>query len=99
MATKKTADEIQQTAESLSEKDLRKEQEEALSELVPFLAFKDSGKYKDDITVVVNGKTWRIKRGVQVMVPKYIYTILRQSIEQDAKTADFIEAQRSKADF
>lgn len=64
-----------------------------LKEPVPFYAFKDDDKYKDDITVGVNGRIFRIKRGVQVMVPRYVYNVLMRSMEQDAKTADLINSQ------
>jgi hypothetical protein len=64
-----------------------------LSEPVPFYAFKDNDKYKDDITVGVNGKIFRIKRGVQVMIPRNVYNVLMRSMEQDAKTADMISNQ------
>ena len=64
-----------------------------LKELVPFYAFKDNDKYKDDITVGVNGRMFRIKRGEQVMIPRYVYNVLMRSMNQDAKTADLMDAQ------
>lgn len=64
-----------------------------LKETVPFYAFKDNDKYKDDITVGVNGRMFRIKRGEQVMVPRYVYNVLMRSLNQDAKTADLMDAQ------
>ena len=67
-----------------------------LNEEVPFYAFRDNEKYKDDITVGVNGKMYRIKRGVQVMIPRNVYNVLMRSMNQDAKTADMI-AERSGA--
>ena len=63
-----------------------------LKELVPFYAFKDNDKYKDDITVGVNGRMFRIKRGEQVMIPRYVYNVLMRSMNQDAKTADLMDA-------
>lgn len=60
-------------------------------ELVPFCAFKDGGKYKEDITVIVNGKSWRIKRGEEVMIPKYVVDVIRQSEKQDLAAANFAE--------
>ncbi len=41
---------------------------ERLKERVPYMAFKDDGKYKDDIVVIVNGGNFIIKRGVIVML-------------------------------
>lgn len=64
---------------------------ENLDELVKFRAFKDNGKYKDDITVIVNGKSWRIQRGVDVEIPRYVHNVIMQSEEQDLKAANFAE--------
>ncbi len=60
-------------------------------ELVKYRAFKDNGKYKDDITVIVNGKPWRIQRGVEVEIPRYVYNVIIQSEEQDLKAANYAE--------
>jgi len=68
-------------------------QDAYLKELVPFFAFRDNDKYKDDITVGVNGRMFRIKRGEQVMIPRYVYNVLMRSMNQDMKTADMIAAQ------
>lgn len=65
-----------------------------LNELVPFEAFKDNDKYKDDITVIVNGKIWRIKRGEEVMIPRYVYNVLKQSEKQDRAASNFAEAKQ-----
>lgn len=59
-------------------------------ELVPFRAFKDAGKYNDDITVGVNGKIWRIKRGVDLMIPRKVREVIMNSMDLEAKTADMI---------
>lgn len=67
------------------------------SELVTIQLFKDSEKYKDDKFVAVNGKTWQIKRGVPVQVPKYVADVLEQSMKQDTATANMIE--RENAEF
>ena len=58
--------------------------------LVPVMLFKDNGKYKDDVTVGLNGKIWRIKRGVTVMVPREVREILDHSQYQDTQTANMI---------
>jgi len=65
-------------------------------ELVPFRAFKDAGKYKDDIVVGVNGKIWRIKRGIEVMIPRKVYQVLSNSMKQDGKTADMLTGLQEK---
>ena len=71
-----------------------KEKQVDLNELVPFEAFKDNDKYKDDITVIVNGKIWRIKRGEEVMIPRYVYNVLKQSEKQDRAAAYYAEAKQ-----
>lgn len=63
------------------------------NERVPFKAFRDTGKYSDDIVVGINGKQWRIKRGVEVMIPRNVREVIYQSMDQDASTADMIARQ------
>ena len=58
------------------------EAKEWLEEEVPLYLFKDTGKYKGDVVVPFNGKNWVIQRGVEVMVPRYIYNVVRQSQAQ-----------------
>lgn len=60
--------------------------------MVSFFAFKDDGKYKDDIVVGLNGKIYRIQRGKYVRIPKDVYDIIRQSMAQDAATAEYLES-------
>ena len=62
--------------------------------MVSFFAFKDDGKYKDDIVVGLNGKIYRIQRGKYVRIPKDVYDIIRQSMAQDAATAEYLESKR-----
>ena len=69
---------------------------ENLDELVKFKAFKDNGKYKDDITVIVNGKSWRIQRGVYVEIPRYVHNVIMQSEEQDLKATNYAESKRDE---
>lgn len=51
--------------------------------MVKFRAFKDDGRYKDDIFVSVNGKRYQIKRGEDVMIPESVYEVLANSQIQD----------------
>lgn len=88
MAEKKKA-----TEEEIEEIKTPKDPEAFLKERVPFYAFKDNGKYKDDITVGVNGRVFRIKRGETVYIPRYVYNVLMNSMAQDASTADYIDQQ------
>ena len=67
-----------------------------LLELVPFTAFKDDDKYKDDIYVAVNGRRFQIKRGERVMIPRYVHNVLIQSQEQDKSTFTLMEQKASE---
>lgn len=60
-------------------------------ERVTIKLFKDSKEYKDDLTVVVNGKAFKIQRGVEVSVPKYVAEVIEHSAAQDEKTDQLIE--------
>lgn len=94
MAEKKTKPVTEQVEEELVVEPF--DAKKYWSEKVPFRAFKDNGKYKDDITVGWNGRVYLIKRGVEVMIPRAVREILYQSMEQDERTAAFIEAETSR---
>ena len=47
-----------------------------ITRLVKIKLFKDKDKYSEDVTVVVNGTTFRIQRGVEVEVPYYVAEVL-----------------------
>lgn len=68
-----------------------KQQEAWLNEKIPFYAFKDDGKYKDDIVVIVNGKTWQIKRGYNVMIPRFVAMAIDNAAKQAAESANWNE--------
>ena len=62
--------------------------------LVRYKAFKDNDKYKDDITVIVNGRIWRIQRGVWVDLPQYVIDVIEQGNDQDLAAANYSEQQQ-----
>ena len=64
-----------------------------MNELVPFFAFRDNDKYKDDIFVGLNGKGYQIQRGKQVMIPRGVYNILIRSMRQDERTSELMASQ------
>ncbi len=64
-----------------------------LREPVEFYAFRDNDRYKDDVIAGVNGKLFRIKRGVTVKIPRYVREVIVRSMEQDARTTELIDAQ------
>ena len=58
-----------------------------MREEVEIELFYDGDKYKDDVIVGVNGKTWQIQRGVKVTVPRYVAKVIQNSLEQDKASA------------
>ena len=64
-----------------------------MNELVPFFAFRDNDKDKDDIFVGWNGKGYQIQRGKQVMIPRGVYNILIRSMRQDERTSELMASQ------
>jgi len=62
--------------------------DEYLKQKVPFQAFKDNDKYKDDIVVIINGKTWVIQRGKHVMIPRYVKHVIENSERQKVHSAN-----------
>ena len=63
-----------------------------MKEKVKIKLFKDNDKYKDDLFVSVNGRTFQIQRGVEVEVPKAVEEVIRRSEEADLMTATLISA-------
>lgn len=53
--------------------------------------YKDNEKYKDDVQVIVNGKVFLIKRGVQVEVPDYVAEVLENAQIQAQYAAEYSE--------
>ena len=71
-----------------------RKQEARLNEPVTIQLFKDGNKYRDDVFVSVNDKTWQIQRGVPVTVPRIVAEVLQQSQEQDIRAAAYQEQQQ-----
>ncbi|MBQ5765700.1 MAG: hypothetical protein IIW03_06115 [Clostridia bacterium] len=53
--------------------------------------FKDNGRYRDDVYVAVNDRTYLIKRGVEVTVPRFVEQALQNSLTQDEYVASLVE--------
>lgn len=72
---------------------------EFLKERIPYQAFKDDNRYKDDIVVIVNGENFIIKRGVIVQIPRYVIAVL-ESKDRELRTANlYKEAAMLNAGF
>lgn len=67
----------------------------AAEEQVEIRLFKDNERYKDDVFVAVNGRSFQIKRGETVRVPRYVADVLEQSMNQDAATAKLMDRESS----
>ena len=72
-------------------KNKEKEIKEAIPEgerLVEVELFRDNKDYKDDVFVVVNGKSVSIKRGERVKIKEKFARVLTNSLKQDISTAE-----------
>lgn len=56
--------------------------EQYMNQGVPFYAIFDGERYKDDINVTVNGKTWQIQRGQHVQIPRFVFEAIMASERQ-----------------
>lgn len=61
-----------------------------LNEEVSFKLFKDSDKYKDDVTIGINGKLVKIRRGETVRIKRKYLMLIDQGQRQDEKTAELM---------
>lgn len=66
-------------------------QKNPLEEMVSIRLFKDNERYRDDVFVSVNGRTFQIKRGVEVQVPRYVQEVLENSMSQDMVAAAMVD--------
>lgn len=88
---KNAKDEAEKAASGKAEMSVEaKKADEYWNEEVEIQLFKDSGKYKDDVYVAVNGENCIIQRGIPVKVKRKFAEVLRQSLAQDNETADMI---------
>ncbi len=62
-----------------------------MNQPVTIKLFKDNERYKDDVYVAVNERSYLIKRGVEVTVPRFIEQALKNSLAQDEYVASLVE--------
>jgi|AntDeeMinimDraft_6_1070357.scaffolds.fasta_scaffold04865_2 hypothetical protein len=87
-STFEKAEEIkEEPVKRLTKKERRKKAEARLKERIPFKALYDGEKYVDDITVTVNGTNYVIRRGITVMIPRFVYNVLSEQERQKAVAA------------
>lgn len=65
--------------------------EEYMKQPVTIKLFKDNGRYRDDVYVAVNDRSYLIKRGVEVTVPRFIEQALQNSLAQDEYVASLVD--------
>ena len=59
--------------------------------MVKIRLFKDSNKYKNDLFVGVNGRTFLIKRGVEVEVPESVARVIEDAQAQEIEAMCVME--------
>ena len=59
--------------------------------LVEIELFRDNKDYKDDVFVAVNGESCLVARGKKVKIKKKFADVIKQSMEQDVKTARLMD--------
>lgn len=104
MAENKTAAELKKELEALkailSQKEASNKSvtvktvsanEEYMKQPVTIKLFKDNDRYRDDVYVAVNDRSYLIKRGVEVTVPRFIEQALKNSLAQDEYVASLVE--------
>ncbi len=52
----------------------------------------DSDKHNDDLYVSVNGRRHLVRRGEEVLVPKAVAEVIKESVKQDERAARMIKA-------
>lgn len=62
--------------------------EEYLEQRVPIMLFKDADKYKDDVTIAINGERIQIQRGIQVYVKRKYLSVIENQYRQQMIAAE-----------
>ena len=65
-------------------------------EMVEIKLFKGEGKYSQEVFVGRNGRSFLIKRGEKVLVPKGIADILENSERMDSLAQERVEAAKKR---
>jgi len=65
--------------------------------MVEIELYRDNDKYNNDVTVIVNGKVYQIKRGEKVKVPKAVAEVLDNAKAQRNFATRTIDRLRDKS--
>lgn len=68
------------------------ELEKFYDEKVPVMLIKDNAKYKDDLTVTLNGTNYRLQRGVQIMLPRRVALVIERSHKQELDAQAYVDS-------
>lgn len=72
---------------------VKKAPEDDVNRPVTIRLFKDNFRYVEPLYVGINGKTWLIRRGEDVVVPWYLAEFIRIMEETDQRTSMMIQQQ------
>lgn len=78
-------------AENTAKEQQEVQQTEQKKDTVRFTLFKDNDKYKSDLFVGVNGKSYLVKRGVEVELPRGVYETIKNSQAQMVAASEAME--------
>lgn len=67
--------------------------------MVKIHLFKDNKAYTEDVFVGVNGKTYQIRRGVDVEVPESVAEVLKNSENQTAEAIRIMDELQRDAEW
>lgn len=67
--------------------------------MVKIHLFRDNRAYTGDVFVGVNGRSYQIKRGVDVMVPESVAEVLRNSQAQDSYAMEKMDELQKDSDW
>lgn len=84
MATKEKQEEIQQTYDPMKD-------------MVTLTLPRATGNEQNFVLAALNGKVWKIMKGVTVQVPRPVYDIFAESLRMEERLHAFNEAQASRA--
>ena len=74
----------------------KRENQRLLNTKVFIELFKDDGKYVNDVTPSINGKTTILQRGVQILVPLAVALVLAHSKKQHRLAMEYIHEQQHR---
>lgn len=52
------------------------------------MLFKDNDKYRDDLFVCVNGRSYLIQRGVEVEVPWFVAEVIKNAMKAESEAME-----------